>query len=58
MKRTEKNNISHNGMNQLFGIDFHDFIQREQSSSMVELASEFGLPVHEVKKLKKHLGRS
>ena len=58
MKRTEKNNISHNGINQLFGIDFHDFIQREQSSSMVELASEFALPVHEVKKLKKQISSS
>lgn len=46
------------GENQLFGVDFHDFIQREQNSNMVELASEFGLSIKDVKKLKKHLGRA
>ena len=46
------------GENQLFGVDFHDFIQKEQSSNMVELASEFGLTVRDVRKLKKHLERS
>lgn len=46
------------GENQLFGVDFHDFIQKEQSSNMVELASEFGLSVKDVRKLKKQLERS
>lgn len=46
------------GDNQLFGVDFHDFIQREQQASMFELASEFGLSLGDVKKLKKHLERS
>lgn len=58
MKFNEKNSISQSGMNQLFGVDFHDFIQKEQSNNMVELASEFGLHVRDVKKLKKRLGRS
>jgi hypothetical protein len=46
------------GENQLFGVNFHDFIQQEQQSSMYELASEFGLSLRDVKKLKKHLERS
>ncbi|CAI9396830.1 hypothetical protein ACTQ5K_05370 [Niallia sp. Sow4_A1] len=42
----------------LLGVDFHDFIKREgNSSNAVELASEFGLSLGEVKKLKKQLGK-
>ncbi|WP_192913005.1 hypothetical protein [Bacillus mesophilum] len=44
--------------NKLFGVDFHDFIQSEQRSNMVELASEFGLTLKDVKTLKKKMGRS
>lgn len=44
--------------NKLFGVDFHDFIQSEQQSNMVELASEFGLTLKDVKTLKKKMGRS
>lgn len=58
MRNNEKNGIINSGLNQVMGIDFHDFIQREQSNTMVELASEFGLQVREVKSLKKQLGRS
>ncbi|WP_019242716.1 MULTISPECIES: hypothetical protein [Bacillus] len=58
MKFNEKNGMSQSGANQLFGVDFHDFIQKEQNSNMVELASEFGLHVRDVKMLKKRLGRS
>ena len=46
------------GDNQLFGVDFHDFIQRQQQSTTFELASEFGLSLGDVQKLKKHLERS
>ncbi|MBO0960756.1 hypothetical protein J1P26_13710 [Neobacillus sp. MM2021_6] len=42
----------------LFGVDFHDFIQKEQHASSIELASEFGITMGDVRKLKKHLGRS
>lgn len=58
MKFSEKGQTSLNGENQLLGVDFHDFIQREQGSNMIELASEFGLNMREVRKLKKQLGRS
>jgi hypothetical protein len=42
----------------LFGVDFHDFIQKEQHANTFELASEFGLTIGDVRKLKKHLERS
>lgn len=44
--------------NQLFGVDLHDFIQMEANSNTYELASEFGLTLGDVKKLKKKLERS
>lgn len=58
MRTTEKNFMSHEAQNQLFGVDFHDFIQKEQHASSVELASEFGITLTDVQKLRKQLGRS
>ncbi|WP_180954268.1 hypothetical protein [Bacillus sp. M6-12] len=58
MRFSEKGNTSHSGRHDLFGVDFHDFIQKEQSSNMVELASEFGLNLRDVRKLKQRLERS
>jgi hypothetical protein len=58
MRITEKNFVSHEGSNQLFGVDFHDFIQKEQHASSLELASEFGISLGDVKKLRKYLSRS
>ena len=58
MRNNEKSGVIQSSMNQIMGIDFHDFIQREQNNTLVELASEFGLQVREVKSLKKRLGRS
>ena len=46
------------GENQLFGVDFHDLIQKEQNANMVEVASEFGLTNTDVKKLKRQLERN
>ncbi|MDP4083394.1 MAG: hypothetical protein Q8934_02145 [Bacillota bacterium] len=42
----------------IFGVNFHEFIEREPHSNLFELASEFGLSMRDVKKLKKHLERS
>ncbi|MBY0154377.1 hypothetical protein [Cytobacillus oceanisediminis] len=58
MRFGEKGMSAQSGENQLFGVDFHDFIQREQNSNMIELASEFGLSLKDVRKLKKKLERS
>lgn len=56
--------FSEKGMNiqsmegRIFGVDFHDFIEKEQHSGSYELASEFGLTMRDVRKLKKRLERS
>ncbi|MBN6887822.1 putative NAD-dependent epimerase/dehydratase family protein [Cytobacillus horneckiae] len=58
MRFGEKGMNVQSGENKLFGVDFHDFIQSEQYSTMLELASEFGVSIQDVRKLKKKLGRS
>lgn len=58
MRYSEKGSITQNAGNQIFGVDFHDFLIKEQNNSMMELASEFGLSIRDVKQLKKKLERS
>jgi hypothetical protein len=58
MRFSEKAMNVQSAEGRLFGVDFHDFIQKEQHSTTFELASEFGLTIGDVKKLKKHLERS
>ncbi|WP_199484517.1 hypothetical protein [Peribacillus glennii] len=58
MKFSEKGQTSINGENQLLGVDFHDFIQKEQGANLIELASEFGLTMRDARNLKRRLGRS
>lgn len=58
MRFSDKGRSASFGENQIFGVDFHDFIQKEQSANTVELASEFGLSLRDVKKLKKQIERS
>ncbi|CAM5564885.1 MULTISPECIES: hypothetical protein [Niallia] len=57
MRFGEKSSSTSEIDSKLLGVDFHDFIQREGNSNAVELASEFGLSLGEVKKLKKQLGK-
>ncbi|HZG73579.1 MAG TPA: hypothetical protein VEY51_18730 [Chondromyces sp.] len=58
MRANDKHQISANGENQVFGVDFHHFIQREKEFDSIELASEFGLTLRDVQFLKKKLERS
>jgi hypothetical protein len=58
MRYGDKGMSALSGENQLFGIDFHDNIQKEQNANMVELAREFGLTTQDAKKLKKQLERN
>nr|WP_295969642.1 hypothetical protein [uncultured Bacillus sp.] len=46
------------GENQLFGIDVHDGIQKDQNASLMEFATEYGMNTSDVRKLKKHLERN
>lgn len=58
MRFSDKAMSVQQGDNQLHGVDFHDFMQKEQSMNMIEMASEFGLTVRDVRKLKKYMERS
>ena len=58
MKFSSKGEQSFTHRNQMFGVNFHDFIQREATTTPVELASEFGLTLRDVQALKKNLSRS
>lgn len=58
MRSSDKGMNVQSSESRLFGVDFHDIIQKEQQNSAFELASEFGLSLGDVKKLKKHLERS
>jgi hypothetical protein len=57
MRNSEKGELSHSRRD-VFGVDFHDFIKNEQNDTSVELASEFGISLQEVRNFKKHLNRS
>jgi len=58
LRFSEKGQTIQSMEGRLFGVDFHDFIEKEQQATSFELASEFGLTMGDVKKLKKHLERS
>jgi hypothetical protein len=58
MRMNEKGHSVTNGANQLFNVNFHEFIAREQNNTSMELASEFGISLQDVKRLKKQIERS
>lgn len=58
MRSSEKGMMVQSMDGRLFGVNFHDFIQKEQHNTPFELASEFGLTMGDVRKLKKYLERS
>ncbi|WP_096153235.1 MULTISPECIES: RNA polymerase subunit sigma-70 [Bacillus] len=57
MKYGDKHSHSY-GKKDVFGVSFHDFLEKEKDSSYVELASEFGLTVRDVRTIKKQINRS
>lgn len=58
MRSSEKGMKIQSTDSHLFGVNFHDFIEKEPNANSFELASEFGISMRDVKKLKKHLERS
>jgi hypothetical protein len=58
MRHSDKGETSHYNSNDVFGVNFHEFAEKEQQSNLYELASEYGLSLREAKKLKKQLNRS
>jgi hypothetical protein len=58
MRHGDKGNSVLSGENQLLGVDFQDRIQKEQASSSMETATEFGFANQDIKKLKRRLERN
>lgn len=58
MRADSKQMNTGNGHHQLIGVDFHDFIQRENQFTNYELAEEYGISLGNVKDLKKKLSRN
>ncbi len=58
MRQGDKGNSAFFVENQLSGLDFRDSIQKEQSSTSLEAASEFGFANQDIKKLKRRLERN
>lgn len=58
VRYSAKGELTGNPTNQLFGVDFHDFMQKEQSGTSMEIAQEFGVTLRTVKDLKKRLERN
>jgi hypothetical protein len=58
MRHSDKGETTHYNNNDVFGVNFHEIAEKEQNSNLFELASEYGLSLREVKKLKKQLNRS
>ncbi len=58
MRAGSKQTGTGNGHHQLIGVDFHDFIQKEQQLTNYELAEEYGITLGSVKDLKKKLSRN
>ncbi|WAA11556.1 hypothetical protein [Fervidibacillus halotolerans] len=56
MHSSEKNGMT-TRKNDIFGVDFHDFIEKQDDANMLELACEFGLSIGEVRNLKKKYRR-
>lgn len=58
MRHSAKGEFAQRKVNELFSIDFHEFMQKEAEHTAFELASEFGLTLRDVQKLKKQISRS
>ncbi|RLQ98098.1 RNA polymerase subunit sigma-70 [Falsibacillus albus] len=57
MRFGDKQSMNIHG-DRLYGMDFHQFIERESEATTIELASEFGLTLRDVQNLKRKLERS
>ena len=58
MRHSTKGEFAHRKASELFHIDFHEFMRKEKEHTAFELASEFGLTLRDVQKLKKQIFRS
>ncbi|WLD92206.1 RNA polymerase subunit sigma-70 [Alkalihalobacillus sp. AL-G] len=57
MRKSLKTEALNNRASSLFGMDFHQFIEKEHMMTNYELAEEFGVTLEAVKKLKHQIKR-
>ncbi|MFD2046186.1 hypothetical protein ACFSTA_11610 [Ornithinibacillus salinisoli] len=57
MRYNEKHWNSKNNKD-IFGVNFHRFVELEDSSNHMEIAQELGISLGEVKSLKKKINRT
>ncbi|WP_347549459.1 RNA polymerase subunit sigma-70 [Pseudalkalibacillus hwajinpoensis] len=57
MRSTNKEMMSYNLSEPEFGVNFQDFLQKEQCLSNMELAEEFGLSLKSIKIMKQKMKR-
>ncbi|WP_125009421.1 hypothetical protein [Parageobacillus thermoglucosidasius] len=57
MRYSAKGEFAQRKASELFSIDFHEFMRKEAEHTAFELASEFGLTLRDVQKLKKQISR-
>ena len=57
MRKSTKQDTMNQRESVLFGMDFHQFIEKEPSMTNYELAEEFGVNLEAVKKLKRRINR-
>lgn len=55
MRKSQQQGSAEAGSKQLFGVDFHDFLQKEEAHTNMELAEEFGVSLSHVNKIKRKL---
>ncbi|MCU9613981.1 hypothetical protein OEV98_10450 [Caldibacillus lycopersici] len=58
MRSSDKHELSNLSGNDVLGVDFHDFLVKQTNSTTYELASEFGISLGDVQKLKKQIQRN
>lgn len=58
MRASDKNEHVNIDSKNVFGVHFRDRIEKQDLSISVELASDFGVTLGDVRKLKKQLHRS
>ncbi len=58
MRNSARGEFAHGKASELLHVDFHEFIKKEVDHTAFELATEFGLTLRDVRKLKKQLFRS
>ncbi|WP_156314867.1 hypothetical protein [Halalkalibacter wakoensis] len=58
MRSSMRQQMHHNQLQPLFNMDYHSFVERENQITNLELASEFGLSLRDVKILKDKMNRN